>query len=116
MVNLANGFSPEHIEILTREPKQVANKISTAGLILTGPYSPVSASDYCFGTNHILPTGGFGRTYSGLSVLDFVRRVGVVECSRNGLAKLRNNAKILAEAENLPNHFAAIEGRFEYEN
>ena len=116
MVDLANDFSPEHIEILTREPKQVANKISTAGLILTGPYSPVSASDYCFGTNHILPTGGFGRTYSGLSVLDFVRRVGVVECSRNGLAKLRNNAKILAEAENLPNHFAAIEGRFEYED
>jgi histidinol dehydrogenase len=112
MIELANSFAPEHIEIMTREPIDVADKISSAGVILTGPYCPVSVSDYCSGTNHVLPTSGFGHVCSGLSVLDFVRRVGIVECSKDGLLKLKDNVKVLAEAENLPNHYAAIEGRF----
>jgi histidinol dehydrogenase len=77
-----------------------------------GSYSPVSLSDYCSGTNHVLPTSGFSHTYSGLSVLDFVKRIGVLECSREGLLKVESTVKILAQAENLPNHYAAIEGRF----
>lgn len=112
MVKLANVFAPEHVEIITREPMEVAAKIGSAGLILVGSYSPVSVSDYCSGTNHVLPTSGFGHIFSGLSVLDFVRRVGIVECSRESLLKLKNNVKVLAEAENLPNHYKAIEGRF----
>jgi histidinol dehydrogenase len=115
MIRLANVFSPEHVEILMRKSRRIAGRISTAGLILVGSYSPVSASDYCFGTNHILPTGGFGRTYSSLSVLDFVRRGEVAECSKDGLAKLRSRVKALALAENLPNHFTAVKGRFEHE-
>ena len=112
MIRLANDFASEHVEIMTMDPKAVAHKIMAGGLILIGPYSPVSGSDYCYGTNHVLPTGGFGRTFSGLSVLDFARRVEVVECSRDGLLKVKNTVKVLAEAENLPNHYAAIEGRF----
>jgi len=110
-----NAFAPEHLEILTEKPMEVAEKITSAGLVLVGPYTPVSASDYCIGTNHVLPTSGFGHVYSGLSVLDFIRRVNIVECSEKELLKLKNNLRILAEAENLPNHFLAVEGRFKLE-
>jgi histidinol dehydrogenase len=112
MIKLANVFAPEHVEIITREPMEVAAKVESAGVILIGSYTPVSVSDYGSGTNHVLPTSGFGHIFSGLSALDFVRRVGIVECSREGLLKLKDNVKALAEAENLPNHYAAIEGRF----
>jgi histidinol dehydrogenase len=63
-----------------------------------------------------LPTGGFGHAFSGLSVLDFTRRVSVVESSREGLLKLKNHVKVLTEAENLPNHYKAIEARFKDES
>ena len=111
MIELANIFASEHLEIITRKPIEVANKIESAGLILIDAYTPVSLTDYCSGTNHVLPTSGFSQTFSGLSVLDFVKRIGIVECSREGLLRLENNVKILTEAENLPNHYAAIEGR-----
>jgi histidinol dehydrogenase len=116
MVDLANVFAPEHIEIMTRNPAEVADRVTSAGLILLGPYSPVSLSDYGSGTNHVLPTGGFGNAFSGLSALDFSRRVSVVEGSREGLMRLRRHVKVLTEAENLPNHYKAIEARFENES
>lgn len=112
MVELANAFAPEHIEIVTRNSEEVAEKVSTAGLILTGAYSPVSLSDYYSGTNHVLPTGGFGKTFSGLSVFDFVRKVAIVNCSKEGLLEALKHIKVLAEAENLPNHYMAVEERF----
>jgi len=113
MIEFVNTFAPEHLEIITRKPVEVAEKIISTGLVLMGPYTPVSASDYCIGTNHVLPTSGFGHILSGLSVLDFVKRVNFVKCSKDGLLRLRNNIRVLAEAENLPNHFLAVEGRFE---
>jgi histidinol dehydrogenase len=112
-VELANVFAPEHVEIMTRNPERIAEKITSAGLILVGLYSPVALSDYGSGTNHVLPTGGFGSAYSGLSALDFVRRVSVVEGSREGLQSVRERVRVLAEAENLPNHYKAVEARFE---
>jgi histidinol dehydrogenase len=116
MVALANIFAPEHIEIMMRDPMEIADGITSAGIILIGPYSPVSLSDYGSGTNHVLPTGGFGQAFSGLSVLDFARRVNVVESSREGLLQLKNHVRVLTEAENLPNHYKAIEARFEDES
>jgi histidinol dehydrogenase len=116
MVELANVFAPEHVEIMTRNPMEIADRITSAGIILIGPYSPVSLSDYGSGTNHVLPTGGFGHTFSGLSVLDFARRVSVVESSREGLLHLKNHVKVLTEAENLPNHYKAIEARIKDES
>jgi histidinol dehydrogenase len=116
MVDLENVFAPEHVEIMTRDPMEIADRITSAGLILLGPYSPVSLSDYGSGTNHVLPTGGFGHAFSGLSALDFARRVSVVESSREGLLRLRNHVKVLTEAENLPNHYKAVEARFENES
>lgn len=112
MIKFVNTFAPEHVEVITKEPAEVAEKIVSAGLVLIGTYAPVSASDYCIGTNHVLPTSGFGHVLSGLSVLDFVKRVNLVRCSKEGLLRLRNSIKVLAEAENFPNHFLAVEGRF----
>jgi histidinol dehydrogenase len=98
---------------MTKAPKDISDKITSAGLILMGPYSPVALSDYGSGTNHVLPTGGFGSAYSGLSALDFMRRISIVESSKEGLDKLRNHIRVLTEAEQLPNHYKAIEARFE---
>ena len=111
-VSLVNQFAPEHLEVMTAKPKEIAEKL-TAGLILIGPYSPVALSDYGSGTNHVLPTGGFAQSFSGLSVLDFMRRVSIVESSRTGLERVKDTVKVMAEAENLPNHYKAIQARFE---
>ena len=115
MIRFANDFAPEHIEVITKDSMEVAKKVTSAGLVLVGPYTPVSASDYCLGTNHVLPTSGFGQIYSGLSVHDFIRRVNIVECSKDGLKKIKENVKILAESENLPNHYLAVKGRLNLE-
>jgi len=112
MVGLANVFAPEHIEIVTRNAAALAEQITSAGVILLGAYTPVPLSDYGSGTNHVLPTGGFGHAFSGLSALDFARRVNVVESSKAGLLKVKSQVKVLTEAENLPNHYRAIEARF----
>jgi histidinol dehydrogenase len=112
MAALANAFAPEHLEIMTKAPKEIADQITSAGLILIGPFSPVALSDYGSGTNHVLPTGGFGSAFSGLSALDFTKRISIVESSKDGLEKLRNHVKVLTEAEKLPNHYKAVEARF----
>ncbi len=109
---LVNKFAPEHLEVMTAKPKEIADKL-TAGLILIGAYSPVALSDYGSGTNHVLPTGGFAQAFSGLSALDFTRRVSIVESSKAGLEKVKDSIKVMAEAENLPNHYKAIQARFE---
>ena len=111
-IGLVNQFAPEHLEVMVAKPKEIAEKL-TAGLILLGPYSPVALSDYASGTNHVLPTGGFAQSFSGLSVMDFMRRVSIVESSRTGLERVKDSVKVMAEAENLPNHFKAIEARFQ---
>jgi histidinol dehydrogenase len=112
-VELANVFAPEHVEVMTRNPEKTVEKITSAGLILVGSYSPVALSDYASGTNHVLPTGGFGHAFSGLSALDFARRVSIVESSKEGLQSVRERVKVLMGAENLPNHYKAVEARFE---
>jgi histidinol dehydrogenase len=111
MVCLANQFAPEHLEVMTANAQNIARKL-TAGLILVGPFSPVALSDYGSGTNHVLPTGGFAQAFSGLSVFDFMRRVSIVESSKTGLEKVKDNIRVMAETENLPNHYRAIEARF----
>ncbi|MCX8150868.1 MAG: histidinol dehydrogenase [Candidatus Bathyarchaeota archaeon] len=112
MVELANVFAPEHLEIITRDAQKIAEKITSAGVILVGPYSPVALSDYASGTNHVLPTAGFGHSFSGLSVLDFLRRVNIVESTKDGLQKVKESIKVLTDTENLPNHYRAVEARF----
>jgi len=112
-IELANTFASEHIEIMARNPKKIAERITSAGLILVGSYSPVALSDYASGTNHVLPTGGFGRAFSGLSALDFTRRVSIVESSKDGLQGIQDCVKVMTESENLPNHYKAVEARLQ---
>jgi histidinol dehydrogenase len=97
---------------MTANAKELAEKL-VAGLILIGPYSPVALSDYASGTNHVLPTGGFAQSFSGLSALDFMRRVSIVESSRTGLERVKDSLKTLTDAENLPNHYKALVARLE---
>jgi histidinol dehydrogenase len=111
-VEFVNLFAPEHLEIHAENPRGIAGRISTAGLIQIGPYTPVSSTDYCVGVNHVLPTGGYARISSGITVLDYVRLVSVVEASKPGLEAIRGHVRALAEAEGLPNHALAMEGRF----
>lgn len=108
----ANQYAPEHLEILTEDPRGVADKVTSAGLVLLGPYSPVSATDYAMGVNHVLPTGGYGKVASGITVLDYLRTVSVVDSSDVGLAGVRGSVEALSRAEGLPNHCRAVEGRF----
>ena len=112
-IALTNIYAPEHLEILTNNSVEFARKFKTAGLILVGPFSPVALSDYGAGTNHVLPTGGYGHVFSGLSSLDFARRISIVKGSKKGLFNLKEPLKIMTEAEDLPNHYNAIEARFE---
>jgi histidinol dehydrogenase len=111
-VKLTNQFAAEHLEVMVANAKEVTEQL-VAGLILIGPYSPVALSDYASGTNHVLPTGGFAHAFSGLSAVDYMRRVSIVECSREGLEIAKNNIKVLTDTENLPNHYKAIEARFQ---
>jgi histidinol dehydrogenase len=112
MINLSNQFAPEHLEVMTKNANDLSKKL-VAGLILLGPYSPVALSDYASGTNHVLPTGTFARSFSALGVYDFSRRVSIVECSKTGLEKTKNVVKILTDAENFPNHYKALAARFQ---
>ena len=112
MVELSNQFAPEHLEVMTKNARDLSAKL-VAGLILIGPYSPVPLSDYASGTNHVLPTGTFAQSFSALGVFDFSRRVSIVECSKIGLEKVKDNVKVLTDTENLPNHYKAIAARFQ---
>ena len=111
VVDIANLLAPEHLEIMTRKPQKTAKTIRTPGLILLGQNTPSSASDYLLGSNHILPTGGFGKTRGSLSVLDFMKLRTQVESSKSSLEILSKNLKTLTVAEGLPNHYEAVWSR-----
>ncbi len=111
MVQLANKIAPEHIELMVKNAKVLSKKITGAGLVLIGNNTPSSASDYLLGTNHILPTNGFGRVRGGLSVLDFLKLQTVVQSKKSELSEISKKLKILTDAEGLPNHYKAVERR-----
>ena len=113
MIELANQLAPEHLQIMTRNPESISSKITSPGLVLLGDYSPSSASDYILGSNHILPTNGFGKTRGSLSVLDFIKLNTTVTTSKKSLYDISENLQILTDAEGLPNHYNAGGGRLE---
>ena len=113
MVELANKIAPEHMELMVKNAKTLSKKITGAGLLLIGKNTPSSASDYLLGTNHILPTNGFGRTRGGLSVLDFLKLQTIVESDKSALKKILNSLKALTDAEGLPNHYKAVKRRLD---
>jgi len=111
VIEFANQFAPEHLEIITKNPQQIARKIRSAGLVLIGKDTPSSASDYLLGSNHILPTNGFARTRGSLGVLDFMKIQSQIETSKNELRKISKYMKALTTAEGLPNHYEAVRTR-----
>jgi histidinol dehydrogenase len=113
MIGLANEIAPEHMELMVKNAKTLSKKITGAGLLLIGKNTPSSASDYLLGTNHILPTNGFGRTRGGLSVLDFLKLQTVIESKKSGLRKISKSLKALTDAEDLPNHYKAVKRRLD---
>ncbi len=106
-----NAFAPEHLQLMVREPDKIARQVSSAGIILIGENTPVAASDYALGTNHVLPTSGYARIYSGLSVLDYVRWVSIVEARKSSIRRVRPVVEALSKREGLPNHYLALQGR-----
>ena len=106
--DIANTYAPEHLILEIREPRQWVPKISTAGAVFLGHWSPESLGDYCSGPNHTLPTYGYARSYSGLSLEDFQRRITVQEITPSGLQGLGPTAQILAGLEGLDAHAAAV--------
>lgn len=110
-IDFVNDFAPEHLEVMVNEWEYVIEKIVNAGLILIGNYTPTAVSDYYVGVNHVLPTGGYAKISSGLSSLDFVKRVYTVLGSIEGLKSSLSTVKVFAVNENLPNHLLAVKCR-----
>ena len=111
VIDLANKIAPEHMELMVKNAKTLSKSITGPGLVLIGNNTPSSASDYLLGTNHILPTSGFGRTRGGLSVLDFLKLQTVIATKKSNLSEISDKLKILTDAEGLPNHYKAVERR-----
>ena len=110
-IEFVNEVAPEHLQLMTRDARTAAKKITSAGLVLIGKYAPSSASDYSFGSNHVLPTLGFAKSRASLSVLDFIKIVNRVEASKSGLANAEGVIKEIALAEGLVNHYQAVKER-----
>jgi histidinol dehydrogenase len=108
---ISDSYAPEHLLIQTRNPRALLERVQHAGSVFLGNWSPEPLGDYCSGTNHVLPTYGHARAYSGLSVHDFTRRMTVQELSADGLADLGPTASTLARLEGLDAHAAAVELR-----
>ncbi|MCC7446854.1 MAG: histidinol dehydrogenase [Anaerolineae bacterium] len=112
-IDFTNEYAPEHLEILTVDPFSTLNRIHNAGEILLGPYTPIPTSNYCLGLNAILPTGSFARSFSSVSVWDFLKRSGIGYSNREGYAKLAGTTATLADYEGFPAHAMSIRKRNE---
>jgi len=107
-LEVANDYAPEHLILEVREPRRWLARVASAGSVFLGAWSPEPLGDYCSGTNHVLPTYGYARAYSGLSVLDFVKRITVQELTPDGLRALGPIAVSLARLEGLDAHAGAV--------
>ncbi|WP_397596121.1 histidinol dehydrogenase [Silanimonas sp.] len=110
---ISNAYGPEHLIVQLREPRAWLPKITCAGSIFLGDYAPESLGDYCSGTNHVLPTGGAARAWSGVSVASFQRSISVQQVSREGLRAIGPCAVTMARAESLEAHAQAVVQRLE---
>ena len=110
-IELVNEYAAEHLIIAMKDATTIADKISNAGSIFIGNYSPESSGDYASGTNHTLPTNGYARMYSGVSVDSFVKKITVQELTPIGLQGIAATVIAMAEAEGLEAHANAVRVR-----
>ena len=107
-VYYANLLAPEHLQIQTKTPRRVFDKIQNAGTVFLGNYSPVAFGDYSSGLNHVLPTGGYAKIYSGLSARDFIKTINFLQCSRRGYLNLKGTTVTLAKMEGFDGHAKSV--------
>ena len=110
-IQFSNDFSPEHLEIITDDPDKILSKITNAGSVFLGPFSPVAIGDYISGTNHILPTGSLAKFFSGLSVETFLKRITYQKISPEALKLMVKDIANLAKEEGYQAHLSSIQAR-----
>jgi histidinol dehydrogenase len=110
-LDVSNRYAPEHLILQIRNPRASVDKVQAAGSVFLGPWTPESVGDYCSGTNHVLPTYGFARSYSSLGVADFLRSMTVQELTAAGLQTIGPMACTLAAMEGLDAHGEAVKIR-----
>ncbi|MBL0154962.1 MAG: histidinol dehydrogenase [Chitinophagaceae bacterium] len=107
-IRFSNQYAPEHLIIATENPVRFVNKLTNAGSVFLGDYSPESAGDYASGTNHTLPTNGYARSYSGVSVDSFLKKISFQQMTRQGLQTIGPAIEEMASAEELMAHKNAV--------
>ena len=107
-IDLLNEYAPEHLILACRDADKLTGKIINAGSVFIGNYSPESAGDYASGTNHTLPTNGYAKSYSGVSLDSFVKKITFQKLSKDGLKKIGKAVELMAEAEGLHAHKNAV--------
>ena len=107
-IEMSNFYAPEHLILSIENPRNYIRSITNAGSIFLGNYTPESAGDYASGTNHTLPTNGFAKNYSGVSLDSFVKKITIQEISKTGLQNIGNTIAIMAAAEGLMAHKNAV--------
>jgi histidinol dehydrogenase len=112
-IEVSNQYAPEHLILQVRAPRELLGQVRNAGSVFLGAWTPETMGDYCSGTNHVLPTYGHARAYSGLGVADFVKRITVQEVTPAGLADLGLTARTLARLESLDAHANAVQVRLD---
>lgn len=112
-IEVSNRYAPEHLIIQTETPEQWVDQIMHAGSLFLGAYSPESMGDYASGTNHVLPTYGYARTYSSLGLADFSKRMTVQRLTKEGFSRLGPTVALLAEKEQLDAHKLAVDVRLQ---
>ncbi|WP_198648954.1 histidinol dehydrogenase, partial [Cyanothece sp. BG0011] len=110
-INFVNDYAPEHLEVLVDDPLRLVGEIKNAGEILLGKYTPSSAATYAIGVNAVLPTGGFARSYSAVSVYDFLKRSTIAYLTAQGFDRVKETSQTLAHYEEFPAHGMAITER-----
>ena len=110
-LRISNAYAPEHLIINTADATALAEQVENAGSVFIGPWTPESLGDYCSGTNHVLPTYGWARSFGALGVSDYMRRMTLQQASRSALEKVGPTAEILAAVEGLEAHRMAVSSR-----
>jgi histidinol dehydrogenase len=107
-IDLLNEYAAEHLILSCSDPERIADQVINAGSVFLGHYSPESVGDYASGTNHTLPTNGYARAYSGVSIDSFVKKITFQQLSEQGLQAIGETVERMAEAEGLEGHKAAV--------
>ena len=105
---MTNEYAPEHLILSCKDANKLTTRVINAGSIFIGNYSPESVGDYASGTNHTLPTNGYAKSYSGVSLDSFVKKITFQKLSKQGLDKIGKAVEIMAEAEGLEAHRRAV--------